>query len=238
MFLHLRAVANQLYLKSQNELRITASSSTAGHYETFYVSCPGGMRDGSVVSAKAFGDQASLGLDQDGYLGAGREPELQFAVEKVSGAPQPAIEDGDTIALRAPRLAWLPWQRYVKMTPSGLLFAKGKRDKETEFVVVKAREIERIALPEQDDAGHGTVVLKAAAPVGGVPITISSSHAEIISVQESVLIPEGESEGTFTVTRQPARTADSPTEVVITAFAVATGDSVSLHAPVKTGNKA
>ena len=236
MFLHFRAVANQLYLKSQNELRITASSSIAGHYETFYVSCPGGMRDRSVVPMKAFGDQASLGLDREGYLGAGREPELQFAIEKITGAPGPVIDDGDTIALRAPRAAWLPWQQYVKVTPAGLHFVKGKHDKEAEFVVVKAREIERIALPEQDHPGHGTVVLKAAAPVGGVPMTVSSSHPEIVAVQESVLIPEGQREGTFAITWQPA-SADATGDVVISVFAVTTGDNLSVHVPVKIASR-
>ncbi|GEM_PF-5612408 len=229
MFLHLRAVVNSMYAKSENELRMGATSATAGRYETFYITCPGGIRDGAVVEIRAVADCAFLGLDAEGYLGSGRAPRLQLTVQKVGGKPGPAVEDGDTIALHKSGPSWLPWQKYVKVTEGGALrLTKGSRDKEAEFVFVKAREMDRITIPAKG-GGQATVALKdLVAPVGGVPIEMESSHPEIVDVQKNVLVPEGRQETTFDILwRSPVGT----TQVVITGSEVALPDSVC-HAPV------
>jgi len=231
MFLHLRAVVNQLYARSENELRICASSVTAGRYETFYITCPGGLHDRAIVEIRAVADNAILGLDAEGYLGSGRAPKLQLAIQKIGGKPGAQIEDGDTIALRKPKPSWFPWQQYVRIAErGGLRFAKGGRDKDCEFVFVKAREILEVTLPKEQ-SGRGTVRLKdLTAPPGGVPIQIESSHPEIVQVEESVLIPEGLQEGQFAFSRRTvAALPDDP--IVITARELALPDSVC-HAPV------
>jgi len=217
-----------MYAKSENELRMGATSVTAGRYETFYITCPGGIRDRATVEIRAVDDCAFLGLDGEGYLGSGRAPRLQLAIQKTGGKPGPAVEDGDTIALRKPRPAWWPWQKYVRVTEGGgLRLAKGRRDKETEFVFVKAREIDALTIPQQ--GGQGTVALKdVAAPVGGVPIDMESSHPELIDVQKFVLVPEGQQKASFDLIR---RSDAGNTQVVITAREIALPDSVC-HAPV------
>ncbi len=226
MFLHLRAVVNQRYAKSENELRICANSVTAGRYETFYVTCPGGVHDRAIVEIRATADNAILGLDGEGYLGSGRAPKLQLAIQKVAGKPGAQIEDGDTIALRKPKPSWWPWQQYVRVAEGdGLRFAKGGRDKNCEFVFVKAREILDVILHD-GQIGRGTVKLKdLTAPPGGVPIHMESSHPDIVEVDEFVLIPEGRQEAPFAFTRRSvASGADGP--IVITARELALPDSV------------
>jgi len=204
---------------------MTAASPTAGHFETFYISCPGGVRDGSVVQVRAVGDNAILGIDPEEYLKAGRAPHLDLAVQKVGGQPGPEIQDGDTIALRKPSPAWLPGAKYVRADAErGLVrFGKGKRGADAEFVVVKAREILKVEAPEQGE-GAGKVTLKEPAPTGGVPIQLSSSHPDLIDVQKSVVIPEGARDISFQCKRISQVAA--PADVVITATAVATGYGV------------
>jgi hypothetical protein len=214
---------------------MTAGSARAGRCETFYASCPGGVRDGSVVQLRAVADKAILGIDPEGFVEAGRAPHLDLAVQKVSGQPGPMIQDGDTIALRKPRPSWLPGQRYVRAgQDDGMLrFTRGRRNGEAEFVVVKAREILQVEVPKQGE-GQGKITLKdLAAPAGGVQIEITSSHPEQIEVQKSVMIPEGQREATFKCSRAGAPptpgVAGVKPDIVITATAVTTGDGASAH---------
>ena len=202
-----------------------AESATAGHFETFYIAAPGGVRHGAVVQVRAIGDNAILGIDPQAFLQAGRAPHLDLAVQKIGGQPGPEVQDGDTIALRKPSPAWLPGKKYVRAdNQEGLVrFGKGKRGADAEFVVVKAREILKVEAPETGE-GAGKVILKEPAPPGGTPIQLSSSHPELVDVQKSFIIPEGAREMSFQCKRV-SQTA-LPADFVITATAVATGYGV------------
>jgi hypothetical protein len=60
----------------------------------------------------------------------------------------------------------------------------------------------------------GTITLSAAAPVGGVTVTLSSSHPSIATVPMSIIVPAGGTSGQFTVSTSRPK---SSTQVTISA---------------------
>jgi trimeric autotransporter adhesin len=75
---------------------------------------------------------------------------------------------------------------------------------------------------------QGTVTLSAAAPTGGLNLSLTSSNTAVANVQSALTIPAGSSSGTFAVT------AVAPGTVVITASTVGTSSqSPSLTVTVR-----
>jgi hypothetical protein len=79
-------------------------------------------------------------------------------------------------------------------------------------------------------AAQGTVTLTAAAPVGGFPVTLSSSHPATASVPGSVSVAHGATSAGFTVTTS-AVTASTPVTITASAGSVTRTATLTVTPP-------
>ena len=79
-------------------------------------------------------------------------------------------------------------------------------------------------------AAQGTVTLTAAAPVGGFPVTLSSSNPATASVPASVSVTQGATSASFTVTTS-AVTASTPVTITASAGSVTRTATLTVTPP-------